>query len=103
MSRCAEDLLAHGLGVVRFNFPYMQMRVDELSRRPPDRAPVLLDVWRAMLDRLATMGPARRQAGPSISRMFGFRSSLCPGRVTPSPVSNAWSRSWPGWIGQNCS
>lgn len=56
---CALELVRHRLAVVRFHFPYMQQRVDEGSRRPPDRAPVLVDTWRALLDRVATMGPGK--------------------------------------------
>lgn len=58
LEQCAHDLVAHGLAVVRFHFPYMQRRVDEGSRRPPDRAPVLLDTWRALLARVARMDGA---------------------------------------------
>ncbi|MCB9897167.1 MAG: hypothetical protein H6825_04095 [Planctomycetes bacterium] len=46
----ATGLVERGLDVARFHFPYMQRRVDEGKARPPDRAPVLLDTWRAMLD-----------------------------------------------------
>lgn len=50
MQATADGLGARGLAVARFHFPYMQRRVDEGTRRPPDRAPVLLDTWRAMID-----------------------------------------------------
>ena len=43
--------------VVRFEFPYMAKRRQEGSRRPPDRAPVLLDCWREVI---AELGPADR-------------------------------------------
>ena len=46
----AAGLVSRGLCVARFNFPYMETRVREGSRRPPDRAPRLLDAWRRMLD-----------------------------------------------------
>jgi len=58
----ARDLVDGGVCVVRFHFPYMQQRVDTGSRRPPDRSPVLLDCWRALLDRIAGM----RGAGPVV-------------------------------------
>jgi predicted alpha/beta-hydrolase family hydrolase len=46
----SAGLVERGCSVVRFHFPYMQERVDAGRSRPPDRAPVLLDAWRAMLD-----------------------------------------------------
>ena len=39
--------------VVRFNFPYMSKRAQDGKRRPPDRAPVLLDHWRQMVREFA--------------------------------------------------
>ena len=35
-----------GMAVIRFEFPYMQQRRDTGKKRPPDRAPILLDCWR---------------------------------------------------------
>lgn len=40
------QLLAHGLQVIRFNFPYMQKMQATGKKRPPDRQPILLDYWR---------------------------------------------------------
>ena len=42
MSAMAEMLVERGLYVVRFNFPYMIKREQDGKKRPPDRAPVLL-------------------------------------------------------------
>lgn len=47
MERLTARLVAHGLRVVRFEFPYMQARRHGEPRRAPDRAPVLLQCWRA--------------------------------------------------------
>lgn len=41
MANVARGFAAHGIRVVRFEFPYMSER-----RRAPDRQPVLLDTWR---------------------------------------------------------
>ncbi|WP_028864384.1 alpha/beta fold hydrolase [Psychromonas aquimarina] len=41
MEIIAEGLAEQGIRVVRFNFPYMQQRVDNGTRRPPERAPKL--------------------------------------------------------------
>jgi predicted alpha/beta-hydrolase family hydrolase len=42
----AAELNTVGMAVIRFEFPYMQQRRDTGKKRPPDRAPVLLDCWR---------------------------------------------------------
>jgi hypothetical protein len=41
-----------GVRVARFEFPYMQKRREDGKRRPPDRAPILLDIWRAVIEGL---------------------------------------------------
>ncbi len=52
MEALATGLAAAGVAVVRFEFPYMQKRRAEGSRRPPDRAPALLDTWRNVISSL---------------------------------------------------
>jgi uncharacterized protein len=52
MAAVATGLAASGLRVVRFEFPYMAKRRLDGTRRPPDRAPVLLQHWRDVLDEL---------------------------------------------------
>jgi len=47
----AAGLATRGLRVVRFEFPYMHARRDG-RRPPPDREPVLLDRWRAVIAEL---------------------------------------------------
>ena len=42
----AEGLVKAGLCVGRFEFPYMQTRRKEGSKRPPDRGPKLEEAWR---------------------------------------------------------
>ncbi|MGE0746738.1 MAG: alpha/beta family hydrolase [Rhodospirillales bacterium] len=51
MTAVATQLAAHDIHVVRFEFPYMAARRRDGKRRPPDRAPVLLDAWRAVAAR----------------------------------------------------
>ncbi|MDP6120545.1 MAG: hypothetical protein QF450_03935 [Rhodospirillales bacterium] len=54
MAAFAEGLAAQGFRVARFEFPYMvEWRLTGI-RRPPDRAPVLLEAWRAVI---AALGP----------------------------------------------
>jgi len=52
MDTIAAGLAGHGLRVARFEFPYMAKRRAEGTKKPPDRAPVLLQSWRDMIDRL---------------------------------------------------
>lgn len=46
----AEILNRHGIDVVRFNFPYMQLMVETGNRRPPDRAPKLLEYYKHIIE-----------------------------------------------------
>jgi predicted alpha/beta-hydrolase family hydrolase len=52
MDAVARGLAENGLRVARFEFPYMAKRRKEGTKKPPDRAPVLLQTWRDMIDRL---------------------------------------------------
>jgi len=56
MVAIAEGLAAEGLRVARFDFPYMRARRDSGTRRPPDRAPVLLAAWHAVIEALGGGG-----------------------------------------------
>jgi len=55
MAAFAEGPAARSFRVCRFEFPYMAARRNAGSRKPPDRAPVLLDCWR---DVIADLGAA---------------------------------------------
>ncbi len=57
MQQMAERIAALGVGVVRFEFPYMAERRQTGKKRPPDRQPVLLDTWRQVLADNAGAGP----------------------------------------------
>jgi len=48
----AEGLAGRGFRVARFEFPYMVDRRRTSTKKPPNRAPVLLDTWRAVIDEL---------------------------------------------------
>jgi len=56
MNYFADALMAAGVRVVRFEFPYMAERRLGGLHRPPDRPNVLLDVWRSVVDHF---GPER--------------------------------------------
>nr|WP_240778862.1 alpha/beta fold hydrolase [Shewanella sp. SNU WT4] len=50
MEAMAQGLAAQGFGVFRFDFPYMRLRRQLGSRRPPDRAPKLLECFSHYVD-----------------------------------------------------
>jgi predicted alpha/beta-hydrolase family hydrolase len=52
MESVTHGLADRGLRVARFEFPYMAKRRREGTKKPPDRAPVLLETWRAVIGRL---------------------------------------------------
>lgn len=54
MNFFAASLAAEGFRVARFEFPYMIKRREDGKRRPPDRAPVLLETY---LKIAAELGP----------------------------------------------
>ena len=49
MSQVAAGLASKGIRVVRFNFPYMVKRAEDGKRRPPDRAPKLLEAFEQVI------------------------------------------------------
>jgi predicted alpha/beta-hydrolase family hydrolase len=64
MAFFADALAARGHCVVRFEFPYMARRRVEGGKRPPDRAPVLLDSYRAVIAEVRErFAPARLVIG----------------------------------------
>ena len=54
MEQIASGLVEAGLRVARFEFPYMVKRRGDGKRRPPDRAPVLIETY---LKVAAELGP----------------------------------------------
>jgi predicted alpha/beta-hydrolase family hydrolase len=81
LSTVARGLGKRGVRVVRFEFPYMAEK-----RKAPDREPVLLDAWRAVVAELGG-GPALFIGGKSLGgRMasmvadeLGVRGLVCLG------------------------
>ncbi|MEZ9522528.1 alpha/beta family hydrolase [Enterovibrio norvegicus] len=49
MAVVAKKIAAHGIRVVRFNFPYMVKRSEDGKKRPPDRAPKLLEHYQEII------------------------------------------------------
>jgi len=64
-----EALRADGLSLAPFEFPYMAARRKDGKKRPPDRAPVLMQTWR---EKIAEIGAARCiVAGKSMGGRIG--------------------------------
>lgn len=86
MNAIASALAGHGIGVLRFEFPYMALRRTEGRKKPPDRAPVLLTSWRAAISAAGSAFPRGRLAigGKSMGgRMATLLASEedCPAKV----------------------
>ena len=56
MAAFAEELAAEGYRAARFEFSYMAERRRTGTKKPPDRAHVLLDTWRAVIGELGGGG-----------------------------------------------
>ena len=54
MQALAQELVTHGIGVVRFEFPYMAERRANGGRRPPNKMDVLLESFQAQIDRVTS-------------------------------------------------
>jgi predicted alpha/beta-hydrolase family hydrolase len=67
----ARGLAAAGLRVARFEFPYMAARRADGKRRPPDRQPVLLATWRAVVAELRRAPPANPESASPVTRAGG--------------------------------
>jgi predicted alpha/beta-hydrolase family hydrolase len=76
MQCVAEGVAAGGVRVVRFDFPYMARARAEGRRRPPDRAPVLLDAYRAVIAALLADGTPRERLVIGGKSMGGRMASL---------------------------
>ena len=61
MEQVAGDLAELGIGVARFEFPYMQIVRQTGRRRPPDRMPRLVDSFKEVVGALG--GPERLVIG----------------------------------------
>jgi predicted alpha/beta-hydrolase family hydrolase len=57
MEAVARGLASKGIQVIRFNFPYMVKRAEDGKKRPPDRAPKLLEAYEAVIADLSSRGP----------------------------------------------
>jgi predicted alpha/beta-hydrolase family hydrolase len=54
MESFSEALNQEKFNVLRFNFPYMDVRLEDGKRRPPDRMPKLIDCFESVIAELST-------------------------------------------------
>ncbi|TVU63741.1 alpha/beta fold hydrolase [Vibrio atlanticus] len=52
MQSVAKGLALKEIRVIRFNFPYMIKRAEDGKRRPPDRAPKLLEAYQEIIEQV---------------------------------------------------
>lgn len=82
METITNGLALRGIRVARFNFPYMQQRIENNTRRPPERAPKLVAQFAALIanidlpmviggksmgGRIATLVAAQSENDPAIN------------------------------------
>ncbi|MBT7944038.1 MAG: alpha/beta fold hydrolase [Alphaproteobacteria bacterium] len=85
MEAFAEGLGEEGFRVARFEFPYMVKRRETGTKRPPDRAPVLLETWREVIAELGAdnLVIGGKSMGGRIASMVadeaGVRGLVCLG------------------------
>jgi predicted alpha/beta-hydrolase family hydrolase len=80
MTFFAEGIAAAGFRAARFEFPYMAARRRDGRKRPPDRAPVLLQTWREVIAEIK---------GPAViggKSMGGRMASLIAAEAPPTHV-----------------
>ena len=54
MEQVSRYLNDHGINVIRFNFSYMDVRLAQGNRRPPDRMPKLLKCFETIIEEVKT-------------------------------------------------
>ncbi|HYH09457.1 MAG TPA: alpha/beta family hydrolase [Thermoanaerobaculia bacterium] len=86
MTRVARGLAAHGIRVVRFEFPYMAARRTSGKRGAPDRQPVLLETFRRIIEEAgggARVAIGGKSMGGRMASMIadelGVRALVCFG------------------------
>lgn len=83
MKDFAARLKQQGFDCILFNFPYMEKRAQDGKRRPPDRAPKLLEHFRAVI---AEVSASARNAGKPLiigGKSMGGRMASMLAAETP--------------------
>ncbi len=93
MAAMADGLAGSGLRIARFEFAYMAARRITGKRRPPPRAPILMEEWRAVIEAIGVDGAGLVIGGKSlggrmaamIADQAGVRGLVCLGYPFHAP------------------
>ncbi|QSX39001.1 alpha/beta fold hydrolase [Shewanella sedimentimangrovi] len=89
MADMARGLAYRGVPVLRFNFPYMQKCREDGKRRPPDRAPALMECFAEVLEQArARFKPKRvfllgKSMGGRMATLFAARPVAASCEASP--------------------
>jgi predicted alpha/beta-hydrolase family hydrolase len=89
MDAVAHGLVARGLAALRFHFPYMERNVRDGRRGAPDRPPVLVATWQAVIDAGRELAAASTPLVLAGKSMGGRIASMLLAEVTPPHVRGA--------------
>lgn len=98
MNQMADRLMAEGVSVVRFEFPYMQERRETGKKRPPDRQPKLLQCWLEVIGQVSNeyQGPLFIGGKSMGGRMASLLVSELPARSVSGVVCLGYPFHAPG-------
>lgn len=82
MEAISTGLAAAEIQVIRFEFPYMAKRRDDGKRRGPDRMPILLETWRAVLTDLSPLDVPTLIGGKSMGGRAAATFAAAPDGAT---------------------
>jgi uncharacterized protein len=91
MNIFSEGLAERGHRIARFEFPYMIERRKTGRKRPPDRAPILAETWRSVINQLGPSGlviGGKSMGGriaSTIADEEGVRALICLGYPFHAP------------------
>lgn len=90
MTNIADKLSKHGIEVLRFNFPYMEKRIQDGKRRPPDRMPALLSCYESIIAELDSELPLFIGG-----KSMGGRVAATLAKETPDKISGVVCLGYP--------
>ncbi|MEW6981954.1 alpha/beta family hydrolase [Colwelliaceae bacterium 6471] len=81
MANIADKLGQYGIEVLRFNFPYMDKRIKDGKRRPPDRMPALLSCYETIIAELDSELPLFIGGKSMGGRVAASLAKESPGKI----------------------
>jgi len=74
MEKITRGLNSAGINVLRFNFPFMDKRIELDKRYPPDRMPKLLDCYQGVIDDYLGNQPSEAGTDKTLPLFIGGKS-----------------------------